>query len=266
MAHGYWGRVLLVDLSKGEIRDQTLSEAVYRHFLGGYGLGVHFLYHHLAVGAHPLGPDNILGFLPGLLTGSGAPFSGRFMVVGRSPLTGAWGDANCGGDFGPALRGAGYDGLFITGVSERPVYLWVEPKHAEIREASNLWGLDAALTEETIHRQAGRDVRVACIGPAGECLSLLAGIVNDRGRIAARCGLGAAMGSKKLKAVAAQGDMPLPVASARAFKESAAEYLRLFRSRPARFSSLYPRHLSPHPASGAAVPRTVQWWAGTTGH
>lgn len=182
MPNGYWGRVLFVDLSTGTIQTEPLPESVYRDTLGGYGLGVHVLSERMPAGADPLGPDNILGLLPGLLTGSGAPFSGRFMAVARSPLTGGWGDANCGGNFGPALRGAGYDGLFVRGVAEQPVYLYVDKERVEIRDAGHLWGLDTVQTEEAILAETSRDTRGACIGPAGDKLSLMSGIVNRRRR------------------------------------------------------------------------------------
>lgn len=240
MPTGYWGKMLFIDLSTGTIQTESLPEAVYRDTLGGYGLGVHILSERMPAGADPLGPDNILGLLPGLLTGSGAPFSGRFMAVARSPLTGGWGDANCGGNFGPALRGAGYDGLFVRGVAEKPVYLYVDGDHVEIRDAAHMWGRDTIETEETIRGETSRDTRVACIGPAGENLSLMAGIVNDGGRIAARCGLGAVMGAKKLKAVAARGKARPPLADPEAFKAAAVGYRRLFQGRPPRWIAWIP--------------------------
>ena len=238
MPNGYWGKALFVNLSTGSIEIKALPDEIYRHYLGGYGLGVRVLYEHIPPGVDPLGPDNVLGFLPGLLTGTRAPFSGRFMVAAKSPLTGGWGDANCGGNFGPALRGAGYDGLFVRGVARRPVYLYIDGERAELRDAAELWGLDALTTEEAIGRATSSDVRVACIGRAGEKRSLISGIVNDGGRIAARCGLGAVMGSKKLKAVAARGKKPLPLADKAAFRESSRSYGRLFRRHPARWMSV----------------------------
>ena len=205
MPNGFFGRILCVNLSTRDIHLETPSEEIYRRFLGGYGLGVQYLYERIPPHADPLGPQNILAFLPGLLTGSSAQFSGRFMIAARSPLTGGWADANCGGDFGPALRGAGFDGLFISGAAESPVYLFIDGENVEILDAAHLWGMDVRQTEETLHREIASDVKVACIGSAGEKLSLISGIVNDDGRIAARCGLGAVMGSKKLKAVVARG-------------------------------------------------------------
>jgi len=240
LGSGYWGRVLFVNLSSREIEVHEPPEDVYRQYLGGYGLGVRYLYERGAVGADPLGPENILGFVPGLLTGSGAPFSGRFMMVGRSPLTGAWGDANCGGDFGPALRGAGWDGLFVAGLAEAPVYLFIDGDRVEIRDAAGLWGLDARDTEDSVRKLTLPDTRVACIGPAGEKRSLLAAVVNDGGRVATRCGLGAVMGAKRLKAVAVRGKARPPLASPQGFKEAIAPYRQLFRRRPSRMSGIIP--------------------------
>ncbi len=243
MAYGFWGKILWVNLSTREVREEALPEAVYRRFLGGYGLGISLLYERMPAGADPLGPENILAFLPGLLTGSGAPFSGRFMAVARSPLTGGWGEANCGGRFGPALRGAGYDGLFVTGVSDRPVYLYLNGQQAEVREAGALWGLDTVQTEEAIREATSPEVQVACIGPAGERISLISGVVNDGGRIAARCGLGAVMGAKRLKAVAVRGKERPPLADPEAFRAAVAAYRHLFRRQPSRWAALIPAFL-----------------------
>ncbi len=243
MPNGYWGSILNVDLSTSSIQAETLPDEVYRQYLGGYGLGVRLLYERIPPGADPLGSDNVLAFLPGMLTGSGAPFSGRFMVAAKSPLTGGWGDANAGGKFGPALRGAGYDAILVRGAAPKPVYLYVDSERAELRDASALWGLDTVATEEAIAKATSPDVRVACIGPAGEKLSLISGVVNDGGRIAARCGLGAVMGSKNLKAVAARGKQPPPLADKAALTTATAPYRKLFQRRTASWMSMLPKFL-----------------------
>lgn len=196
------GRILNVDLSSGAIETESLPEEMYRKYIGGYGLGARLLFDRIPRGADPLGPDNILGFMPGLLTGTPL-FGERFQVVGKSPKTGGWGDANCGGDFGPFLKHAGWDGILVRGVSDRPVYLLIDEDKAELRDASELWGLDAISAEVALKERHGKKASIACIGPAGEKLSLMAGVCNERGRLAARSGLGAVMGSKKLKAVVA---------------------------------------------------------------
>ena len=240
MSNGYWGRIVFINLSTGSIKVEEPPEEIYRCYLGGYGLGVRYLYQHIPPGADPLGEENILAFLPGLLTGSGAQFGGRFMVTARSPLTGAWGEANCGGDFGPALRGAGWDGLFVCGQAKKPVYLNIDSGNIEIREASHLWGQDVRQTEEVLHIETASDAHIACIGPAGERLSLISGIVNHDGRLAARCGLGAVMGSKKLKAVVARGRSRPGMADSKTFKSATSEYLSLFQHKPSSMSARIP--------------------------
>ena len=206
MNSGYMGKILWVDLSRGECAEEVLSEEVYERFLSGTGLAAYILYKNIPAGADPLGPHNILGFVSGLLTGTGSLFTGRWMVVGKSPLTGTWGEANCGGTFSPAIKQCGYDGIFFKGISEKPVYLYANHRKAELRDASGLWGRDTLETVEILTQDAnGKKPCVACIGPAGEKLSLISGISNDKGRMAARSGLGAVMGSKKLKAVVLAG-------------------------------------------------------------
>ena len=207
MAKGYTGKILWADLSNGSLTDEPIGDDIYQKYLCGYGLGAKVVWDkQKGSGIDPLGEENILGFVSGLLTGSGAFFSGRYMVVGKSPLTGTWGDANAGGYFSPEIKKAGYDGIFFVGKAEKPVYLQIADGKAELKDASHLWGKDSIETEEIIREETGvKKMRVAAIGESGEKLSLISGIVNDRGRIAARSGLGAVMGSKKLKAVAVSG-------------------------------------------------------------
>ena len=138
MAGGYMGKTLFVNLSTGETKGETFDERLYRNFIGGYGVGARLLYSRQKPGVDPLGPENTLGFLPGPLTGTPALMGCRYTVVAKSPLTGGWGDANCGGYFGPYLKFAGYDGVFFTGASEKPVYLLIDNGKAELRDASHL--------------------------------------------------------------------------------------------------------------------------------
>ncbi len=225
MIGGYAGKVLFVDLSKGEIRAEKLEEKVCRDFIGGYGLGARILFSRQKGGVDPLGPENILGFVTGPLTGTPALFGSKYMVVGKSPLTGTWGGANAGGDFGANLKFAGYDAVFCTGVAEKAAYLFIEDGTAEIRDARHLWGKDTYETEDALKSQLGEKVREACIGPAGEKLSLISCVINNRGRAAARSGLGAVMGSKKLKAVAVVGTMEVPLADKDKINELRKSYL-----------------------------------------
>lgn len=202
----YAGKILNVDLTRGRLQDEPLDERVCREFIGGNGLGIRVLYGRMKAHDDPLGPENLLGFVTGNLTGTSAPGSGRHMVVTKSPLTGTWAESNSGGAFGPELKNTGYDAVFFSGLSPSPVYLLISEGKAELRDASGIWGKDAYETQDIlldVHRDPR--MKIACIGPAGESRSLLAGIVSERGRIAARNGVGAVMGAKRLKALAVRG-------------------------------------------------------------
>jgi len=215
MAGGYMGKLAFVDLTSQSVSVETLSDGTAREFIGGYGLGVRMLFERQAKQVDPLGPENILGLTAGPLTGTKAPTGGRYMACCKSPLTGGWGDANAGGYFGSELKAAGFDAVFVSGAADAPVSLWIADGRIEIRDAGRLWGLDSVDAEAAIQNEFGDSkIRVASIGPASERLSLISGIVNDRGRIAARSGVGAVMGSKKLKAVAVRGKAKVPVADA----------------------------------------------------
>lgn len=221
MTRGYRGKMLWVDLSHRTVRVEELDEGILQSFIGGYGLGANVLFHRQEAGTDPLSEKAILGFLTGPLTGTPALGGSRYTVVGKSPLTGGWGDANSGGDFGPYLKFAGYDAVFFIGISQEPVYLLVDEGKAEIRDAAHLWGKDCYETEDILKSELGAGVRVACIGPSGEKVARIAAIMNDRGRAAGRSGLGAVMGSKRLKAIAARGKAPIPL-----FDETKAKELR----------------------------------------
>jgi len=212
MLKGYMGKILFVDLSNGDIVEEMPDEQLFRDFLGGYGVGAKVLFSRQKPGVDPLSSDNILGFVTGLLTGTPTPLGCRYVVVAKSPLTGTWGDANSGGDFGPYIKFSGYDAIFFTGVSKKPVYLSLHEGKAELRDASSIWGKDTYQTEDMIKAELGKETRVACIGQSGEAQSLISCIINNKGRAAARSGLGAVMGSKKLKAIAAYGTLQVPIA------------------------------------------------------
>jgi aldehyde:ferredoxin oxidoreductase len=226
MARGYMDKMLNIDLSKGTIVAESLDEELCRQYLGGYGLGAKLLYDRMPAGADPLGPDNILGILTGPLTGTPAIIGSRFVVVAKSPNTGGWGDANCGGYFGPHLKFAGVDGLLFYGASDKPVYLTIEEGRAELRDASDLWGLDVSDLEDLLKERHGADVEIVSIGTAGEKMSLTACIMNDKERAAGRSGLGAVMGSKKLKAVVVKGKMDVPMADEAKIRALRREYLQ----------------------------------------
>jgi len=226
----YRGKILWVDLSTGAFREEIIPDEIYRQYLSGLGLATYILYRDLPPRADALGPENILGFVSGMLTGTRSLFTGRWIAVARSPLTGTWGEANCGGRFSPAIKQCGYDGIFFTGISPKPVYLYVDNAGPKLLDASDLWGQETYATEEALQARSpkGQKPAMACIGPAGEKLSLISGICHDLGRFAARAGLGAVMGSKRLKAVVLAGSWPIgcadPVTMERLSKRCASYY------------------------------------------
>ncbi|MGD0915423.1 MAG: aldehyde ferredoxin oxidoreductase family protein [Thermodesulfobacteriota bacterium] len=204
--YGHMGKLLFVDLTNRKTREEELTEEMARSYIGGYGLGARVLMERMKTGADPLGPDNILGIGTGPLTGSGVVSTSRFTTMGKSPLTGYWGDANCGGDMAAAIKAAGYDAIFFEGKADAPVYLYCTDEKVEFRKADHLWGKNAAETETLIRSENGdQKLKVACIGMGGERLSRIAAIMNDSGRAAGRSGLGAVMGSKNLKALVCKG-------------------------------------------------------------
>jgi len=231
MPGGYTGKYGVVNLTEGTCETVEPSDDFYRKYLSGYGLGAAVISQRQAPGTDPLSSASHLGFCSGLLTGSGAPFSGRFMVVGKSPLTGGWGDANAGGFFSRELKRTGYDAVFFTGAASKPVWAYLTEKGVEIRDASALWGKDAVETQEAIRGELGdRKVQVAAIGMGGEKGSLISGVVTDGGRVAARSGLGAVMGSKGLKAVAVRGTQKVPVADPDRLKAITKRFLKEYRA------------------------------------
>ena len=230
MVGGYMGKILFVDLSTGEIKEEPTDEKMAKEYLGCYGLGARILYSRMKAGVDPLGPENMLGFVTGPLTGTGVPTGSRYMVVGKSPLTGGWGDANSGGYFGSYLKFSGFDAVFFTGISPKPVYLLLDNGRVEIKDAANLWGKDTYETEDTLMAEYGSTSRVACIGPSGEKVSLIAGIMTDHGSAAARSGLGAVMGSKKLKAIVARGEIEVPIVNKEVISTLRAEQMKQWQT------------------------------------
>ena len=230
MTGGYAGRIGFVNLSTGEIKEERLGEKTARDFIGGHGLGASVLFERQKKGADPLGPENILGFTTGPLTGTPVPTGSRYMVVCKSPLTGGWADANSGGYFGSELKAAGWDAIFVSGIASSPKYLFVTNDGIELKDASHLWGKDTIQTEATLLEELGDPkIRVACIGPAAEKLSLISGIINDRGRAAGRSGVGAVMGSKRLKALAVRGNDRVKIAAAEGLKKLRRDFIKEMR-------------------------------------
>src|SRR5258708_2363248 len=204
--------ILKLDLSTGKFETYTIPVAWERAFLGGASLAARLLYPYLRLELDPLSPEAPLLFINGPLTGTSGPTVGRFAVTGKGPATGLWAESNCGGYWGPELRSAGYDGLWVTGRAEAPVYLWIDETHREIHSAGHIWGQDTYETQESVKREIGQTgVHVAAIGPAAEKGVLFAGVYCDHGRTAGRTGLGAVMAAKNLKAIAVHGRQVLPL-------------------------------------------------------
>jgi len=220
--NGYLGKLLLVDLTSGEIRDEPLNAEYCQKFIGGSGLACRYLYDFIDSHSDPLGLENTLIFMTGPLVGTRAPSCGRYVICARSPQTGIWGESNIGGFLGPEIRFAGYDGVMIRGQAPMPTYLFIKDGKAELLSASHLWGQDSYKTQEAI-KEESRDkrLRVACIGEAGENLVKYAAVMGDGGRAAGRTGMGAVMGAKRLKAVACRGRELIPLAKRETFHEIA---------------------------------------------
>ena len=224
---GVMGKILWVDLTKGEIRDEAIPDEMYDRYLGGYGVGARLLYDRIPANTDPLGPENIFAIVTGPLTGTTAITGNRFTAMAKSPKTNTWGDANCGGTFGPALKFSGYDGVFISGASETPVYINIDDGKTEILDAADIWDQgDELHPERVLKERHGKKAEIAWIGRAGETQSLTAGVMNDMGRSAARSGLGAVMGSKKLKAIVARGTQKIPLADEDGLRLYAASVMR----------------------------------------
>ena len=206
MSYGYNGKILRVDLSRMIISVDQPGEKFYRLYFGGRGFISFHLLRELKAGIDPLGPDNKLIFAPGVVTGAPVGGCGRNSVGGKSPLTGAYGDAEVGGFWGTELKHAGYDAIIIEGRSEKPVYLWIKDGEAEIRDAAHLWGKPTLECQDILRNDVKEPVaRTAIIGQAGENLVRYACILNDVVHAAGRTGMGAVMGSKNLKAIAVRG-------------------------------------------------------------
>ena len=211
--------ILKIDLTTGRTEEYRIPEKWKRDFLGGASLAARMLYDYLTPDLDPLSPESPLLFMTGPMTGTSGPTTGRFVVCGKSPATGLWAESNIGGFWGPELRKAGYDGFWITGKAESPVYLWLSGsspstsgRRLEVRSAAHLWGMNTYHTQDKVKEEVGEKfARVCVIGPAGEKQVLFASILCDHGRMAGRTGMGAVMGSKNLKAIAVRGMNEIPV-------------------------------------------------------
>lgn len=212
--HGYIGKLLFVNLSEKTWEARQLSEETAKNFIGGPALGAKILYDEMPANTDVFALESMIGFVSGPTNGTGPLMGGRYTVVSKSPVTGGWNDANSGGHFGPIMRKSGYDGIFVKGISDKPVYIFVDNGNVEIRDASHLWGMTVSETEKAIKAELGDNkLGIALIGPGGEKLSNMAAVMNDTHRAAGRGGSGAVMGSKKLKAIVCRGDYKFNVKS-----------------------------------------------------
>jgi aldehyde:ferredoxin oxidoreductase len=219
MGNGFMGKILRVNLTKGSISEERISEDKMRKYLGGVGIATSYLYEEVPAGVDPLGADNKLIFMTGPLTGTTSASAARYSVVAKSPLTGIWGHGNSGGNFGPMLKRSGYDGIIIEGVSPKPVYLEIADGKATLKDAGHLWGKSVNETEDIIQKGAVPKPITASIGQAGENLVRYSAIMNNSHRAVGRCGLGAVMGSKKLKAVVCSGKTKIELHDSEEFKK-----------------------------------------------
>ncbi|UNC91007.1 aldehyde ferredoxin oxidoreductase family protein [Candidatus Contubernalis alkaliaceticus] len=227
MVSAYAGKVLRVNLSKGSIVKEDLPMDKAKAFLGGRGLGAKMLSEEIAVGIDPLSEENKVFFITGPLTGTAAVASGRYMVVTKSPLNNVIASSNSGGYWGAELKFAGYDMIIVEGKSETPVYLYINDDKVEIRPADNYWGMTSIAVDKGLKEEVGDPkARVLNIGPAGENLSPIAAVLNDKWRAAGRSGVGAVLGSKKLKAIVVRGSGKAEVAQPDKFKEVVRENMK----------------------------------------
>ncbi|HEA67817.1 MAG TPA: aldehyde ferredoxin oxidoreductase [Desulfobacterales bacterium] len=227
--YGWKGKVLCVDLTEEKIAEKDLDPEIAKAYIGGRGLGIYYLTQWVDPKCDPLSPENILVMATGPLTGTGAPTGARYMVMCKSPLTGAITCSNSGGFFPTELKRSGFDAIIFTGRAEKPVYLSIDNGKAALHSAQDVWGKTTHETTNLIQDRMGSKTRVACIGPAGEKQVLFAAIMNDRDRAAGRSGVGAVMGSKNLKAVAVRGTTKIALADRQRFKSFNSKILNRFK-------------------------------------
>ncbi len=237
MYHGYTGTILRIDLTRQRIAREELDLSLAEKFVGGRGLTSYLLYREMDPATDALSPENKLMFGTGPLTGTGAVAASRYVVVCKAPLTGTIACSNSGGFFGPEMKFAGYDIIILEGKASAPTYLYIHDSQVEFRSAAHLWGMTPEETDAAVRNETSAHAKVACIGPGGEKLSLLSGVVNDRARLAARSGVGAVMGSKNLKAIAVRGTGTIQLADAEGFWYAALDTLKKIVNDPVSFGS-----------------------------
>ncbi|MHB9863583.1 aldehyde ferredoxin oxidoreductase family protein [Streptomyces sp. YIM S03343] len=230
--HGWTGTILRVDLTHGTVRRERTDPELVHDYIGARGLGAKIITDEVDPQADPLGPENKMVFAPGPFTGTFAPSGGRYNVVTKSPLNNTIAASNSGGTWGPELKYAGYDAVIVEGRSPTPVYLWIRDSEVEIRDASAFWGVNVHDTVDGLRAETDEEAKVACIGPAGENLSLIAAIMNEMHRAAGRTGVGAVMGSKKLKAIVVVGTGPVTAADPKRFQSAVLDCTAKVKANP----------------------------------
>ncbi|MCK4767484.1 MAG: aldehyde ferredoxin oxidoreductase, partial [Desulfobacula sp.] len=221
MKYGFMDKILRVNLTSRTTAIEKIPEQWAKDYLGGAGLATKYLFEEVPADTDPLGPDNKLIFMTGPLTGTSSASASRYSVVAKSPLTGLWGHGNSGGSFGPAMKRAGFDGFIIEGSSAVPVYLEILDGDVKLLPAKNLWGKTVPETEDILEEMSDHKVTIASIGPGGENLVRYAAIMNNKHRAVGRTGMGAVMGSKKLKAIVCAGKIKFEIADPDGFKITA---------------------------------------------
>ena len=230
--NGWIGKLLRINLTTGKISTEPLNVKDANDYVGARGLGTKIYCDEVSPKIDPLSSDNKLIFVAGPLTGTFASCPGRYEVVSKAPLTGTIGASNSGGNFGPELKFAGYDGVIVEGAAKKPVYIYINDDKVEIRKADHLWGKKVPETTDKLSAETSPEAKVACIGPAGENLILFAGIMNDKNRAAGRGGLGAVMGSKKLKALVVRGTGSVNIARPEKFMAAAIKARAILKADP----------------------------------
>jgi len=231
--NGYMGKILRINLTTGEIKKEDLPEDLVKNYLGGRGFAAKILFDELKPGTDPFGPDNKVIVSAGPLTGVFVPGTGKVTFASKSPATNSYGDSNMGGHFGPELKYAGYDTIIIEGKSDKPVYLYIDDDTVEIRSATEYWGKGSIQTETFLKAFLGDEFQIATIGPAGENKVFYACISHDFGRQSGRCGIGAVLGDKKVKAIAIRGTKSIPIHDVKKFEKIGKELFRHCQNHPA---------------------------------
>jgi aldehyde:ferredoxin oxidoreductase len=233
---GYTGKILRINLTDHSVKEEALPFQTAKDFIGGAGFGIKYLFDEVPANSDALGPDNKLIFAPGPLSGTNVPCASRMAVTAKSPLTGAVGMGLSGGHFPVELKFAGYDALIVEGRSKEPVYVWIKNGEVKFRSAKTLWGMKTTDTQQVIKNELNdQNVRIACIGPAGENQIKIASIINEW-RAVGRKGLGAVMGSKNLKAIAVRGGEKIKVNDKDKLKEARKVFTKAMKDSPV----LYP--------------------------